>query len=433
MTFTATAGRTRNRLWRHRDFRVFWTGETTSQVGSAVTIVALPLVAVKLHASTFAISLLTAGTWLPWLALGLPAGAWVERLSRRRGMLACDAVSFVAFISVPVAAWCGALRVAQLVAVALIAGGASVFFSTAYQVYLPSVVDRDDLTEANAKLTGSRSAAQVAGPGVGGTIAQAVGATAGLLADALSFAVSFACLIAIRSREELIRADAVTSKRQLGKEVLDGLHLVVADKFLRPQLAFAAAANLFLTGLDALFVVFLVRTIGSSPGTAGLVLALGSAGGVIGAVAARPLATRWGTSHAILTAVLGGLPFAVLMPLTGRGAGLLLFVGADFMVAAGVVAFNVIAASWRQTYVPAEILGRVSSCVMTLSYAMMPPGAVIAGILGQALGIRTTLWVLATGIAASSLFCVASPMRRLRDLPAAPATPASHHPQPSSY
>jgi MFS family permease len=421
VTVTSRTGlRRRGGLWRHRDFRVFWTGETTSQVGSAVTFVALPLVAVdSLHASTFVVTVLTASTWLPWVALGLPAGAWVDRLPRRPVMLACDAVSLAAFVSVPVAAWAGVLSVPQLVAVALTAGAAAVFFSTAYQVYLPSVVERSELTEANAKLSGSRSAAQVAGPGLGGAIAQAAGPAIGLLADAVSFAVSFACLTALRTREDPVQADGPVAGRHLGGEVRDGLRFAMADPFLRLQLASGASANLFLTGMDALLVVFLTRTIGANPGTVGLLIAIGSAGGIAGAVVARPLARRWGTSRTTLIAVGAGLPFALLMPLTAAGAGLLFFPASLFMVAAGVVASNVITASFRQTYVPADMLGRVSSCVMTASYATMPAGALLAGILAQTLGIRTTLWLLTAGIGASSLIYLLSPMRRLRDLPPA--------------
>lgn len=156
------AGGRRGRLWRQGDFRLFWFGETTSQVGTSVTFVALPLVAVEvLHASTFLVGLLTAAVWLPWLMIGLPAGAWVDRLPRRATMLVSDGVSLAAFLSIPVAAWTGVLGVAQLVAVALAAGAPSVFFNTAYQVYLPSLVAEVDLTEGNAKLRGSRSAAQV--------------------------------------------------------------------------------------------------------------------------------------------------------------------------------------------------------------------------------------------------------------------------------
>jgi MFS family permease len=114
-------------------------------IGSSVTFVALPLVAVvSLHTSTFLVTLLSAGTWFPWLLLGLPAGAWVDRLSPRRVMLACDAVSFAAFASVPVCMWLGVLTIAQLIAVALVAGSAAVLFSTSYQVLVPGMRSRNN-------------------------------------------------------------------------------------------------------------------------------------------------------------------------------------------------------------------------------------------------------------------------------------------------
>lgn len=167
------AGGRRGGPLRDRDFRLLWIGETTSKVGSAVTAVALPLVAVTtLHANTFEVAALTSAEWLPWLLMGLPAGAWVDRLPRRPVMLGCDVVSAAAFASVPLAAAFGLLTVAQLYAVATIGGAASVFFSTAYLVFLPSIVTDDALVEGNAKLQGSESAAQLVGPALAGGVAQ---------------------------------------------------------------------------------------------------------------------------------------------------------------------------------------------------------------------------------------------------------------------
>jgi MFS family permease len=140
-------------LWWQRDFRLLWIGETTSKLSTAVTYIAMPLAAVlTLHASTFMVGLLEALAWLPWLVVGLPAGAWVDQLPRRPIMLVCDLASLVLLASVPVAAWCGVLTIGQLLVVALLTGTASVFFFTAYQAYLPAVVARDDLAEGNAKL-----------------------------------------------------------------------------------------------------------------------------------------------------------------------------------------------------------------------------------------------------------------------------------------
>ena len=133
--------RSRGGLLRHRDFRLLWIGETTSSLGSSVTSVALPLVAItNLHASVFAIGMLSAAAWLPWLLIGLPAGAWIDRMPRRPVMLVCDLVSLTLFASVPVAAWLGLLTLPQLLGVALLTGTSKVFFATAYRAYLPSLV-----------------------------------------------------------------------------------------------------------------------------------------------------------------------------------------------------------------------------------------------------------------------------------------------------
>jgi MFS family permease len=156
----------RGGLWRQRNFALFWAGESISEVGNSVTVIVVPLVAIDiLHTSTFIVTLLTAMVWFPWVVIGVPAGAWIDRLPPRPVMLACDAISLAVYASVPVAAWCGVLTVAQLIAVALIAGSATVFFSSAYQVLLPGMVDEADLAEGNAKLMGSQTIAQIGGPG----------------------------------------------------------------------------------------------------------------------------------------------------------------------------------------------------------------------------------------------------------------------------
>jgi Transmembrane secretion effector len=163
-------------LWQ-RTFRLLWVGETVSQVGNAMAMVGVPLVAVTvLHASTFAVTVLTAAAWLPWLVIGLPAGAWVDRLDARRVMIACDVVSATLYASVPITAWAGVLSTGLVVVIHLLAGAASVLFMTAYQVYLPSVVTPAELVEGNTKMQGSASAAAFAGPGLAGLVAQLLGA-----------------------------------------------------------------------------------------------------------------------------------------------------------------------------------------------------------------------------------------------------------------
>jgi predicted MFS family arabinose efflux permease len=411
--------RRRGGLWRQRDFGLFWTGESISEFGNSVTIVVVPLVAIDtLHASTFIVTLLTAMAWLPWLLIGVPAGAWVDRLPPRPVMMASDVISLAAYGSIPVAAWLGVLTVAQLIAVTLIAGAATVFFNSAYQVLLPAIVDEADLTEGNAKLMGSREVAQIGGPGLGGLLAQVASPVTGLLVDAASFAVSFCCLAAMRPpRDRRSGAPAAGG-------MLDGLRFAWRDPYLRAMTTFSSLANLALTGVDALIIVFLVRTVGLSSAAAGLVAASFGFGGLLGALVARPLGRRFGTARAVLIADAGGLSFALLLPLTAAGPRLAFASVAMICAACGVVIGNVIVVSFVQTYVPPDILGRVTSATRAVSFAMMPVGALLAGTLATALGVRGALWILTALIAASGLLYLLTPMRHLRDLPQRPAANA---------
>jgi predicted MFS family arabinose efflux permease len=202
---------------------------------------------------------------------------------------------------------------------------------------------------------------------------------------------------------------------------------------MRAMTAFSSLANLALTGVDALIVVFLVRTVGLSSAPAGLVVASFGVGGVLGALVARPMGRRFGTARAILVADAGGLSCALLLPLTTTGPRLAFASVAMICVACGVVIGNVIVVSFMQTYVPPDILGRVSSATRAVGYAMMPAGALLAGALATALGISGALWILTALIAASGLLYLLTPMRHLRDLPQRPAANAVPTPSTSGH
>jgi MFS family permease len=397
-----------------REFRLLWIGETTSSFGSSISSVALPLVALTLHASVSAISALTAAAWLPWLVIGLPAGAWVDRLARRRVMMAADLVSLAAFASIPVAAALGCLTVAQLLVVALLGGGAKVFFATAYKAFMPALLPAADLLEGNAKLQGSEQVSQVAGPGAAGLIAQAATAVGGVIADAASFAVSAACLSRIRVTEPRPSAP----RRRLRREIAEGLAIVVRDPLLRTNTLFGCLSNLALTGYQAVLVVYLVRVVGLSSGTAGLVLALTSLGGVLGALAARRVAARIGSARAVLLGKLGLAPFGLLIPLANRGPGLILFVAGSVTIIAGIVGGNVVWTGFVQAFYPAEVLGRVSTSSAVVNYGAIPAGALLGGLAASGIGVRGTLWVMLAFLAVSSWVLLLGPLRKMRDLPA---------------
>ncbi|MFI6417331.1 MFS transporter [Streptomyces sp. NPDC050842] len=402
-----------------RNFRLLLVGETTSKLGTSVTSVLLPLVAVTtLQASPFVLGVLTAAPWLPWLVLGLPAGAWVDRLPPRRVMLVCNAVSAAVFVSVPASWWLGFLTIGHLLAAALISGTASVFFSTAYSAYLPQLVRKADLMDRNAQLQAGDQAARVAGPGLGGLIAQSVGSVPGLLLDAASFVVSSFCLLAIRPDGP---RPAPPPRRRLSREISDGLRFVVGDPWVRAVTAFGAAVNLAMAGFQAVQIVFLVRTVGVDSDTLGWLVSCGGLGGVLGGLVAGRLARRLGTARALLAIQFAASPFGLLAALAGPGPRLAFFVLGTTVMLAGLVACNVITVSFRQAYCPPALLGRVTATTLFLNYSTIPLGALLGGSLASLFGARSTMWAVTAALVAAGGFLLVGPLRGLRDLPGAPA------------
>jgi predicted MFS family arabinose efflux permease len=409
-------------LWQ-RNFLLLWTGETVSQTGNAMAVVGVPLLAVEvLHASTFAVSALTAAAYLPWLVIGLPAGAWVDRLPPRPLMVACDIASALLFASLPAAAWLGVLTTGQVLAVALLAGAVNVFFGTAYQVCLPALVTPAELMEGNAKLQGSMSVAQVSGRGLAGLAAQALGDATALLCNAASFLFSAACLLSIRGaalrsgRPE--RSGRGTTVRA---EIYEGVRFIARDPLLRVLNAYVALANLTYSGCSALVVVFLVRVAGFRPAAVGLLIGVTGVGGIAGALVARRVATRLGTARALLLEALGTSPFGLLMPLISPGPLVACFIAGALVLGSGITSCNTILASFRQTYVPAAMLGRITASQRFLVLGTIPVGALLGGGLGTALGVRDALWVMLTGYALSGAVLLGRTVRGRRDLPTAAA------------
>ncbi|RSM45004.1 MFS transporter [Actinoplanes sp. ATCC 53533] len=397
-----------------RGFRLLWGAEASSKLGSSITGVALPLIAVTtLNATAFQSTLLYAATWLPWLLIGLPAGAWVDRLRRRPVMIACDLVSALLFLSIPVAAWLGVLTLGQLLAVSVAAGAAAVFFQTANQAYLPSLLTSSELARGNAVLHGTESTMQVAGPGIAGVIVHLVGAASAVLVDAFSFAVSALCLTAIRHRERR----PAREQTRLGKDVIEGIRFVARDPYLRVLTGYGAASNIGLIGYQSLLVVFLVRDVGVGGSTVGVLIAAISCGGVLGAAVATPLSRRVGTARAMLLCEMGATPFGLLIPMTRPGAGLTLLVVGGAVIGVGVVAGNVVKAAFRQQYTPPRLLGRVVVSMQFLNLGAVPLGALIAGGLATAIGTRPAMWCMTGGLALTGLILLIGPLKRRRDLP----------------
>ena len=407
--------RRRGGLWHHLGFRRLWVGETISQFGTMVSQLALPLVAIlALHASTFQVGLLAACQTAAFLAVGLPAGAWVERMRFRSVLIVNDLTRAALLGSIPLAQLLGVLSIGQLYVVALATGVSTVFFDVAYQSYLPALVDRTLLVEGNAKLQASESVSQIAGPSIGGLLIQALTAPYAVLIDALSFlwSAGWVSAIGVRPAKPARKPD-----RQLRREIGDGLRFVLGNALLRAIAMCTASFNLFSSMLFAVFFVLLARDLHLSAGVIGLIMSTSAIGGLVGSLVASRFAARVGQGPAIWmsAAVIG--PFSFVIPFVHHDWTLVLLAVALTAMSLGNVVYNITQVSFRQGLCPPDLLGRMNATMRFMVWGTMPLGGLLGGVLGSTIGIRETLLVAAAGVSLAFLPVLLSPLRRMRELP----------------
>ena len=397
-------------LWRDRRFATYWAGQGISQFGDRITELALPLIAVtSLQAGAFTVGLLTAAVWAPNL-LSLFVGSWVDHHGgKRRLLIVADLARCLVLLSLPVAHFVGAISLAQLFLVAVLAGLGQVLYQTSYPSFFVGLVRRDQFVEANSLLSGTRSASFVAGPAVAGGLIQAVTAPVALLVDAATFAVS-AVLIG-RVRVPVLPVDAADQAGLL-RRARDGMALVLRDPYLRASLACATTINLFNLMAGALVILFASRELGLTAGVIGLALGIGATGGLVGTALAGPM-TRWiGLGRTIAVgAVVFSAPFA-LMPLatgpTWSKAGVLGLV--EFISAVGVMCLDIPLNALMTAVTPDGVRSRVSGAFSTVNYGIRPIGAVAGGLVAQWLGVAPTMVVAAVGGSLSFLWLLRSPV-----------------------
>jgi MFS family permease len=403
-------------LWRHPNFLRLWSAQAVSALGSQVTLLALPLTALLvLHARSYEVALLATAGSLPNL-LGIPAGVWVDRVRRRPVMIAADLSRAALLVSAPVAYGLGILTLPQLYVIAVVNGSLSVLFEIASQAYLPSVVTRTHLIEANAKFEASRVVASAAGPGAGGGLISLVTAPLALLADAASFVTS-ACLIGSVSRRDAppqVEHDGTGARRQ---ELREGGRYVLSHPYLRPLLLAHSLANLALGLVWAIVIVYAVRELGLTAAVVGIVLSLGQIGGFGGAVFGRRIAERLGVGRTVVTAFFLFGPATVVLAVAPRSAAILfLALGWIFENLARAL-YGVSATSIRQALVPDGLQARVTGFSTTAGTGAFPLGTAIGGALAGGLGLRQAMLVGALISFLPFIPVIASPLRSLRDLP----------------
>jgi MFS family permease len=407
------------RLWRHPDFLKLWAGDTVSQFGSQVTLLAVPTVAILLlHAGPYQVGILSALEFLAFPTLGLVAGVYADRLRRRPIMIVCDLGRMLALGSIPVAFVLNLLTLEQLYVVALLTGIFTVFFDVSYQSYLPVLVDRTNLIEGNTKLEISRSVAQVSGPAVAGFLIQWIGGAKAIAVDAVSFLVSAIALSAIRTPEPQPKPVTASGTTGFVPELKEGLDVVFKSPILwriaGSTATFNLGSNMVFGGV---FLVFVYRQLHLSAATVGVVFAVGSLGGLAGAFSAAWVARQLGIGPTLAIAnVIGGLAIFAL-PAAQVLAPVAVLATLGFVQGLAGPVYNITQVSLRQAITPDRVQGRMNATIRTIIWGTIPVGAFIGGILGTSVGMVQTILLGGILSVLSALWILLGPVIRLKQQP----------------
>lgn len=413
-------------IWRDRDFVRLWSAGTISIFGSLIGRTALPFVAIlTLGAGAIEVSALRSLELLAGLLVGLIAGAWVDRIRRRPIMIGADLGRAVLLGSIPVAAMIGVLGLWQLFAVAFLTAILTTFFDLADRAYLPTLVPADRLVPANSALTASSSAAEFTGFGISGFLVQLLTAPIAVAIDAVSFVVSAVLIRTIRRPEPPPppRAD----REPMLREIRDGLHLVASSPVLR-ALALAGAFSHFVWGVfGAVYILFATRELGLGPAAIGLIAGVGGASSFVGAVLVGPLVRRFGIGRTLLVGMAGFGIGSAFIPLAPAGAillGAVCLVGQQLVADGAATTYDIVDMSVRQSIVGDRLLGRVNATIRTSSVLLQLGGTVMAGVVGELLGLRAAFWIGLVGAVLAFLAVWLSPLRSMRGVPTSPFGPA---------
>jgi MFS family permease len=385
------------------DFWKFWGGQTISNLGSSVTVFALPLLTYKLTGSAVNLALSPAATFLPYLLFGLVIGAWVDRLDRKRLMISVDLLQALVIASIPLADALGALSVWWIYAAGFISSTLTIGFHAAEFAAIPSLVSQSDLVTANGRIQASYSAASVIGPILAGALVAFLPLSTLLLIDAASFLVSAVMLAMIARRfNSAERAERSSSMRA---DIAEGLRYVLGHPVLRNISIMMALVNFFGSTVQAQLVLFAYQRLGATDSQIGWLYAAGSAGVIGVSLLAGPLRRRFSFSRVALGALMvSGLLQIVLASLTSLPLALVVWALA---FGTGIL-FNINTSSLRQAIVPNALLGRVLTIAGVIAWSAIPAGAFLGGWLiertGQTAAIFAGVGVITTLIPVVFLF-----------------------------
>jgi predicted MFS family arabinose efflux permease len=413
-------------LWQHAGFMRLWAAQTVSSFGARIAREGFAMTAIlTIHASPAELGILAAFARGPGIVVGLVAGGFVDRSSRRQIMIGADLIRVALILTIPIAAWLGVLTMIQLYIMAALVGAASLLFEIADHAFLPSLIERDLLLDGNAKLSTTDSVAEIAGPAMAGTLFQVSTAPIAMLGTSLTYLISALFLFAVPASE--LAPDKPKRKRRWHEDVTDGLQAILAEPLVKPLLGLTVMFTLFGAFFGPLYLLYGLKVIGMSPALMGVNIAMGGVGALFGAALSNVVSRRIGVGRTIIVCCFLYACSLALVPLAhgplwlGTGMMMLAQLGGDGFA----LAFIIPVTSLRQAVLPPKLLGRTAAFFSIITGAMTVLGALLGGVLGQVIGIRETLAISVVGIGLAPAFVLFSPLRHLVKIP------EDHHPEPS--
>lgn len=414
-------------LWRDGDFRRLWAGQAVSQLGEHGSLVVLPLIAVlTLDAEAGQLGALRAAGQVPILLLSLFAGAWVDRWRTRTVMVLADLGRALALGAAAVAGLLGGLGLPALLLAVIVVGALSVFFDVAYQASLVRLVKRNQLVQGNSALEGSRSAAQIGGPALGGALVSLLSAPVAAASSALFFTLSFLWIRRIRRPESI--PDRSERPPRVWRRIHEGLRFVVGHTLLRTVGLASAAFQFSFAAMMTVYLLFLPRELHLSGTAVGLALAATGPGALLGSLLAARLPNRFGYGVVLVSAAALGDGVLLCVPVLHGPSAVAIpaLVVINFVFGAFGQLVNVTVMAVRQAVTPDGMQGRVAATITFVGMGLTPFGSLLGGLLAGEWGLRTSFLVTAGGMMLSPVLMALSPLARLgRALPeVGPARPA---------
>ena len=397
-------------LLRHRAFARLWFASTISQLGTQVTVLVVPLIALKLlRATTFQVSALGVAEYLPFILVGLQAGAILDRRERKPIMLICDVVRAAALAAVPIAWGLGKLHLWLLYVVVFVVGVATVFFDVSAQSITPDIVALVDLGDANQTVAAAESVARTAGPGIGGLLLAVVSAPVAILVDVVSYVVSFWLLLGVHPAS-VEREPDDGKPPPLRQQIGEGFSFVRHHRTLRPLLVCASIGNLAAHIQHAVLITFMVRTLHYSPALIGFLFMIGNVGVIAGAAQSVRVTRRLGLGRMLwMMSLICGILSVVVALASGRFS--LAALGIPWFLVTGCsTIFNVGNLSYRQAATPAHLRGRMNATFRFFVWGSIPIGFLLGGVFGTLIGLRNTVFLSGALSMIPFVFILYSPM-----------------------